>query len=54
MVGRWHSLGGRFGFSVVEASDPQAVAKWLEAWTDVMSFDVTPVLTDEEFVQVVG
>jgi uncharacterized protein DUF3303 len=54
MLGRWHGIGGRVGFSVVEAADPQAVAKWLQDWTDLISFEVTPVLTDEQFSQVVA
>ena len=54
MMGRWHSLEGLSGFSVVEASDSQAIASWLHEWNDVVRFKVTPVLTDEQFAQVVG
>ena len=54
MLGRWHTLGGRVGFCVVEAEDPQAVAKWMQDWNDLISFEVTPVLTDEQFAQVVA
>ena len=54
MTGRWHSLGGRKGVAVVEASDPQAIASWIQDWNDVVTFEVTPVLTDEQFAQVLG
>ena len=52
--GRWHSVSGLAGFTLVEASDPQAIAKWLQDWTDILTFEVTPVLTDEQFAQVIG
>lgn len=54
MTGRWHSVEGRAGFAVVEASDPQAIANWLQDWNDLLTFKVTPVLTDEQFAQVIG
>jgi len=30
------------------------VSSWLHGWTDLLSFEVTPVLTDEQFKDVIG
>ena len=53
MVGRWHSVEGNRGWLVAETDDPAAVARWLQEWTDLISFEVTPVLTDEQFSAVI-
>ena len=34
MTGRWHCAQGLRGFVVAESSDAEAVAKWLQDWTD--------------------
>lgn len=52
MIGRWHGAAGNRGFLVAESSDAQAIADWLQQWTDLVSFEVTPVLTDEQFNRV--
>ncbi|MFW2367797.1 MAG: DUF3303 domain-containing protein [Desulforhopalus sp.] len=54
MQGRWHSAAGRKGFMIAESSDAVAIAKWTQGWTDLLSFKVTPVLTDEEIGEVIG
>jgi len=54
MQGRWHSVTGEVGFLVAESSDAVAIAKWMQAWTDLLSFDITPVLTDNEVTEVIG
>ena len=54
MLGRWHSAGGRKGFMIAESTDAVAISKWIQNWTDLLSFKVTPVLTDEEFGEVIG
>jgi hypothetical protein len=53
MTGRWHSAEGNRGFLVAESSEAEAIARWLQEWTDAMSFEVTPVLTDEQFIEVI-
>ena len=52
MVGRWHSAEGNRGWLIAETDDPAAVARWLQEWSDLISFEVTPVLTDEQFLAV--
>ena len=54
MHGRWHSAAGHIGFLVAESSDTIAIARWMQSWTDLLTFDITPVLTDEEVAEVIG
>ena len=48
MLGRWHKVGGLGGYVLCETSDAEAAANWCAAWTDLLSFNVTPVLDDEQ------
>lgn len=54
MLGRWHSVAGNGGYLVAETDDPEALAGWLQEWTDLVTFDVAPVLVDEQFAEVIG
>ncbi len=54
MQGRWHSAAGRKGFMIAETGDAVALGKWTQSWTDLLSFEITPVLTEEEVGQVIG
>jgi len=51
MLGRWHGIGTNKGVVVAESNDAVAVAKWAQGWSDLMSFDVYPALTDEDTVK---
>lgn len=54
MLGRWHSAAGQLGFVVAESSDAVAVGRWMHDWTDLLSFEITPVLRDEDFLEIIG
>ncbi|MDX1572170.1 MAG: DUF3303 family protein [Xanthomonadales bacterium] len=54
MTGRWHSAAGNRGFLVAEAEGAEPIARWLQEWTELVSFEVVPVLTDAEFRNVVA
>ena len=55
MEGRWwHSAVGHKGFTVAEAPDAVAIGKWMQSWTDLLTFEITPVLTDEKAAEVIG
>jgi hypothetical protein len=54
MMGRWHCVEGLRGFIVAESSDAEAIAKWIQGWTDLLSFEIAPVINDEEFARVIG
>ena len=41
-------LYGNGSYIVVETDDPKAISDWLLQWTDLASFEVQAVLTDEE------
>ena len=47
-LGRWHSVATDGGYSVVETDDPKAIADWILQWSDLLSYDVDPVIMDEE------
>lgn len=48
MLGRWHTVGPVSGFALAEASDASALEKWVLDWSDLMSMDVHPAVTDEQ------
>ena len=54
MTGRWHCAQGHKGFIIAESSDVEAIAKWLQDWTDLLTFEVTPVLNDEQITRVIS
>ena len=54
MLQRWHAIGGLRGFVIAEASDVVAIGKWMQEWTDLMTFDITPIMNDEEVQVVLG
>jgi hypothetical protein len=54
MLGRWHDLGGHRGFVLAESNDGIAIGKWMQEWTDLLEFEVTPVNTDEDVMKVLG
>ena len=54
MLARWHLASGNSGFVIAESSSPVAIGKWMQEWTDLLSFEVTPFLTDEEIQEVIG
>jgi hypothetical protein len=51
MVGRWHALGSGYGWTLVETDDPVAAARIGVKWSDLVSSEVTPVLTDEQVAE---
>lgn len=54
MLGRWHTVQGRKGFMIAESDDPVALGKWTQQWTDLLTFQITPVVTDEQQLEVLG
>ncbi len=54
MTARWHSAEGLRGFIIAESSDAEPIARWTQEWTDVLSFEVTPVINDEQLARVIG
>ena len=54
MVGRWHSVGGGKGVAIAESDDPEAIATWLQGWSDLISFDVYPAMDDATAARVIS
>ena len=54
MLGRWHNVGGHRGFILAESNDLVAIGKWMQEWTDILTFDVAPVVNDEDVMKVLG
>ena len=54
IVTRWHSVGPIAGFAIAEAADPVAIQKWVLDWSDLLSLEVHPALTDEQLGQVLA
>lgn len=54
MLGRWHAVGGHRGFVLAESDDSIALARWLQDWSDLLTFDVVPVNDDGQALKVMG
>jgi len=54
MQGRWHSTAGLKGFLIAETDNAVAMGKWIQEWTDLLTFEITPVFTDAEAGEVMG
>ena len=54
MLGRWHSVAGLYGFMVAETDNAEALFTWTQSWTDLLTFEITPVVGDEEAARVLG
>jgi hypothetical protein len=54
MLGRWHLAAGNGGFLIAKSDQADAVASWLQEWSDFVNFDVTPILSDEQFSEVIS
>ncbi|WP_297836961.1 DUF3303 family protein [Pseudomonas sp.] len=46
--GRWHAVGQNVGFAVAETDDLALVFKWVLDWSDLMSMQVYPAMTNEQ------
>lgn len=54
MVGRWHHIAGGKGVGVAQSDNPEAVGKWLQDWSDLMTCEVYPALDDEAMARVIA
>ncbi|WP_341523780.1 DUF3303 family protein [Pseudomonas sp. G.S.17] len=48
MLGRWHAVGGMTGFGIAETDDIALIQKWVLQWSDLLTMEVHPALTDEQ------
>lgn len=54
MIKRWHSAQGGRGFLIAESADGVAIARWTQAWSDLLEFEVTPIIDDEQMMSVLS
>jgi len=54
MRGRWHSVNGNEGYIIAEANEIETVGQWIQEWSDLLTFEVMPVLTDEQVGRIIG
>lgn len=54
MKGRWHSVNGNAGYIIAESTDIDAVGTWIQEWSDLLQFEVIPVLTDEQIGKIIS
>jgi len=54
MLARWHDVASGRGFAISETDDPVAIAKWCREWSDLMTFEIIPVVNDEQLVTVLA
>ena len=48
MLGRWHAAAGLHGSILLESEDQTAIYRWSSEWSDLLNFDITPVVEDAE------
>ena len=54
MLDRRHKADGSGGVTICEVDDPVALAKWIQDWSDLLEFDASPVLTDQQLASIFG
>jgi hypothetical protein len=47
-VSSWVTQDLQRCFQIMECDDPQLLQKWIDRWTDLVDFQVTPVVTSAE------
>lgn len=52
LLGRWHCTGERRGFMLIDSTDVAAITKFMRDWSDVLNFQISPVVSDEQMAQV--
>ncbi|WP_426139668.1 DUF3303 domain-containing protein [Pseudomonas sp. DWP3-1-2] len=48
LLGRWHAVGGMTGFGIAESADITLIQTWVLQWSDLLTMDVHPALTDDQ------
>jgi len=50
-VNSWIEVGMDRCFQVMETSDPILLQEWIKSWGDLVDFEVLPVVTSNEMVE---
>lgn len=54
LLARYHFLEGLGGVNIIESDDPQAIGTWVQQWSDILTFQITPVLAPQQRDRAVG
>jgi hypothetical protein len=54
MHSRWHDVAANRGFAITETDDVTNIAKWVRQWHDLLSFEIVPVINDEQMAEVLS
>ena len=47
-VTSWVTIDGAHCYQIMECDDPTLLERWMRAWTDLVDFEVLPVLSSPE------
>ncbi len=50
MHARWFDVSAGRGFAITETDDPVAIVKWVRDWSDLLDFEIVPVVNDEQLI----
>jgi hypothetical protein len=45
----WVDMAGKRCFQVIEANDEAGLREWMANWSDLVDFEVIPVMTSSQF-----
>jgi hypothetical protein len=48
-IGSWVDLKRQRCFQLMDAPDESSLLRWTRRWTDLVDFDIVPVVTSSEF-----
>jgi hypothetical protein len=52
-VSSWVSADLQSCYQLMQSDDPQLINQWIAEWTDLVEFEVVPVVTSAEAVEVI-
>ncbi len=54
LLGQWNAISDAKGVSLFESEDPIAIAKWAQDWSDLMTIEIYPVITNENLAKLIS
>jgi hypothetical protein len=53
VINIWTDVSGGRNFALFEADSPDQVLAWVYAWSDIIEFEITPVMEMEKVMQAI-
>ena len=54
LLGQWNAIGDGKGVTIFESDDPMAMAKWAHDWSDLVTMQIYPAVTNEDLAKVIS